>query len=73
MDNKLATILYQVLDAIDRGEIHLQDCLNQHTGDRDELEDLLWEVSTLKNVSLPAPDPDFRAAARGRIIKNLHR
>jgi hypothetical protein len=51
MDSKLATTLYKVLDAIDRGEIHLQDCLNQLSGERDELKYLLWEVAALKNVS----------------------
>lgn len=73
MDSKLATTLYQVLDAIDRGELNLQDCLKHHPGEQDELEDLLWEVSTLQNVLLPSPDPGFRAAARKRILGRLQR
>lgn len=73
MENDLSIALYQVLDAIERGEITLQDCLKQFSGDQDELEELLLAITALRNVPLPSPDPDFRVAARDRILGKLVR
>ncbi len=71
MNNELEAILADCLDGLRSGELTVEDCLEQYPEHRAELRSLLALADRLSDASAVQPSPDFRRAARTRLIPKL--
>jgi hypothetical protein len=69
MSDEVVNVLAEALEAIEKGNLTPSECLERYPEHRDELRDLLYFAVTIKGTHLPAIDPEFRSAARSRIIQ----
>lgn len=71
MNNSIEQLLANCLEAIERDELTIEECLAQHPAHRAELAELLQTVLTIKNTPAVMPRAQFRQAARGRLLARL--
>jgi hypothetical protein len=69
MSDEAVNVLAGSLEAIEKGDSTPLECLKRYPEHREELKDLLCLAVSIKGAHLPAIDPEFRSAARSRIIQ----
>jgi hypothetical protein len=65
-----ASRLAECLEALQRGELNVQDCLQKYPQDSEELEKLLNLAFLLENTPVQSPDIHFERDARARILNS---
>jgi hypothetical protein len=68
MNDKRTLDLMQLLEAVERGDISLETCLQQNPMYRVDLIELFALTGKLESIALPEPNPRFRSSARNRIL-----
>ncbi len=71
MTDPLPEILAQCLDALEKGELTLADCLAQHPAHQAELAPLLAAALRLETAPRPRPAAAFRRNARIRLLNQM--
>jgi hypothetical protein len=73
MENEraFAELLNDCLDAMERGEASVQECLARHPQHAPRLEGLLRLGDAVRGLSLPAPAPAQLAAGEERLLQSL--
>jgi hypothetical protein len=69
--NPLANVLADCLEALERGEWTLEQCLSEHPDHWEELQALLTTAQHLQAAPEVPPSLDFRYDARARLLKQL--
>lgn len=71
MREPLAEVLGECLEAVERGELTLDECLARYPEHREELAGLLMAARQLRDAPPVQPSPDFQRAARARLAHRL--
>ncbi|MDO9128933.1 MAG: DUF5667 domain-containing protein [Anaerolineales bacterium] len=71
MKDNMTDILAFCLEAIERGERTLEECLALYPEQRESLENLLSTAMSARAGAGYAPRPEFRQASRARLLKRL--
>lgn len=66
-----ADTLASCLEAIERGEQTVEECLNRYPAHRDELETLLETIVSIRERANFAPRPSFQLSSRARLLRRL--
>jgi hypothetical protein len=73
MNDHLAGVLASSLEAIEKGELTLEQCLALYPEYGEELEALLGTAASIQARATFAPRPGYPAASRARLVKSLGR
>jgi hypothetical protein len=60
--------LLHMLEAVEHGQVTLDELLRQNPEQSDEIMDIFGLVSRFQNLSLPDPRPQFQRSARSRLL-----
>lgn len=71
MNDHIADILAEDLEAIERGEISLEEALVRHPENRDEVASLLRLAAAIQKLDSITPRPGFRYTARARLLREI--
>jgi hypothetical protein len=69
MNDEAVNVLAEALEAIEKGDLTPSECIARYPEHREELGDLLDFAVFLKETHIPTINPEFRSAARSRIIQ----
>jgi hypothetical protein len=63
--------LLRLLEAVENGQLTLEELLSQYPEQRDEIIDIFGLVSRFQNISLPEPRSQFQKSARTRLLTTM--